>query len=146
MGEASNPGPASKRCRTQRSRALQRSMDSESEDDRPLVSTSGPKVLAMSDREDSAADTPGVLCQVVGVDQPTTLEGCWWRAIGVAPTLVRRHPAVHVRQIPCRRGDSPVSWATGSQITISFTRLFHSIGRRSRGSRCRGTPKPVGGV
>ena len=47
VGEASNPGPASKRRRTQRLRALQRSMDSDSEDDMPLVST-GPEVFAMS--------------------------------------------------------------------------------------------------
>ena len=53
VGEASNPGPASKRRRTQRLRALQRSTDSDSEDDRPLVPTSGPEVFAMSDREDS---------------------------------------------------------------------------------------------
>ena len=51
VGEASNPGPASKRRRTQRLRALQRSMDSDSEDDRPLVSTLGPEVFAMSDRQ-----------------------------------------------------------------------------------------------
>ena len=65
IGEASNPGPASKRRRTQRLRALQRSMDSESEDDRPLVSTSCPEVFAMSDLEDSLEDDP-----TTGIDQP----------------------------------------------------------------------------
>ena len=86
VGEASNPGPASKRRRTQRLRALQRSIDGDSEDDRPLVSASGPKVFAMSDREDSMED------------DPTTLHSCWWKAVGVAPTVVWRHPAIRVRQ------------------------------------------------
>ena len=40
-------------------------MDSDSEDDRPLVSTSGPEVFAMSDREDSMEDGP-----TTGVGQP----------------------------------------------------------------------------
>ena len=71
VGEAANPDPASKR-RTQRLRALQRSMDSDSENDRPLAST-GPEVFAMSDRVGSVAGDPTpqfVLCQMGGVDQP----------------------------------------------------------------------------
>ena len=40
-------------------------MDSDSENDRPLVSTSSPEVFAMSDREDSMVDVP-----TTGVDQP----------------------------------------------------------------------------
>ena len=96
VGEAANPGSASKRRHTQRLRALQRSMDSDSADDRPLVSTSGPEVFAMSDREDSMVDDP-----TTGVE-PTTLHSCWWKAIGVAPTVIWRHPAIRVRQILCR--------------------------------------------
>ena len=71
-------------------------MDSDGEDDRPLVST-GPEVFAKSDREDSMVEEqmPGALCQMGGADQPT-LQGLWWKAIGVAPTVVGRH---HVRQI-----------------------------------------------
>ena len=46
IGEASNPG-REQATPTQRLRALQRSMDSNSEDDRPLVSTSCPEVFAM---------------------------------------------------------------------------------------------------
>ena len=42
VGEASNPGPASKRRRCQRLRALQRSMRNDSVDDMLLVST-GPE-------------------------------------------------------------------------------------------------------
>ena len=79
VGEARNPGPASKRRRTQRLRALQRSLDSDSEDDMPLVST-GPEVFAMSsDIGDTVVDEPTPqdvldaleqdLCQIEG-DQP----------------------------------------------------------------------------
>ena len=63
VGEASNPGPTSKRRRTQRLRVLQRPMDSDSEDDVPLVST-GPEVFAMSDALEQD------LCQIEAEDQP----------------------------------------------------------------------------
>ena len=86
--------------RAQRRRTLlrgERSMDSDGEDDRPWVSTSGLEVFAMSDREDSIVEEqmPGALCQMGGPDKPT-LQGLWWKAIGVASTVVGRH---HVRQI-----------------------------------------------
>ena len=71
---------ASKRRRAQRLRALQRSMDSDSEDDMPLVST-GPEVFAMlSDIGDTVVDEPTPqdvlealeqdLCQIEVEDQP----------------------------------------------------------------------------
>ena len=86
VGEASNPSPASKRRRTQRLRALQRSMDSDSEDDMPLVSM-GPEVFAMSsDIGDTVVDelTPQDvldaleqdLCQIEA-DQPIATMICW---------------------------------------------------------------------
>ena len=110
---------------TQRLWAIVSIMDSDSEDDRPLVSTSGPEVFAMSDREESMDDDP-----TTGVGQHSLqfmVEGD-----SVAPTVVWRHPAIRVRQILCRRGVCSVSCATRCQISSSFTQSFRSIGRQEQ--------------
>ena len=93
VGEASHPGPASKQRRTQRLRALQRAVDSDSEDGMPLLST-GPEVFATSDFGDTVVDEPTQqdvleslgqdLCQIEGEDQ--SRQGSiqkmihWWKS------------------------------------------------------------------
>ena len=68
VGEASNPGPASKPRRTQRLRALQRSVDSDSEDGMPLVSVE--TVVDEPTPQDVLEALEHDLCQIDVEDQP----------------------------------------------------------------------------
>ena len=109
VGEVSKPGPASKRV-------LQRSMDSDSEDDRFQVSTSGPEVFAMSDREDSSVGQPQLLvegdwcCSHSRLEAPRDPCATGSADEGTAPFRGQpdvRSPAVSLCRRPTKRQQMP---------------------------------------